>query len=1049
VKKLNQIKDIKVVEYSEKYASSIADMWNKSSSNWGGSDTFYTGEEIVDEHKNNDHINTYLAIDNNQVIGYCSFNEYKEDEGALYIPLLNVRPDYHGKKVGKKLVKVCVERAIELNWPRLDLYTWPGNIKAVPLYKKCGFFWEKRDDSTHLMNFLPTVLNTEAVKDYFEEIDWYVDSIREIEVVPDGSEEDDFNTYQYKWKTKSHSLTMKFDRRGRGIRMIETDDYLIESILPEYKLPFENKYKIIYYIKNKTANDLNVSIKGINDKNIGFKMEESFSVEDEVNITGEFYLDRIEEEQDIFRTHPAVTSEIEINGKKAVFRNGVLPKYPVKCKLNIPYGEILTNTESICFLDLENGYEESVTCSFVIPGNEDIKFLNNEFYVEMKPNERKSIPIRFILNNYNFFSEKMNMSIALKKKKIEYQTSIQASFNGPGSKYGGEREKDWIICNGTYQLKLSKSNNSVSLSNYNTKEDRVFFLFPRIGLPYTTEFSRKRAEEVEFIEEEQAMLMKAHYLPQNNKTVELFAYLRLYSNGVLESYYEVYNIGESETEAISIARGIYFSLLKAVLPYDGTIIELNSSENIELESWDLKLLSENWMFNSIEGTSSGICWSPSAKLTFNEWHFLLEESLGIISPYSFKSTEAIYLTIDTYDTWVDLRSFALDTFGLNSKPLDSDEASVTVAEDTIRVKINEGNPFVVDDFTIKVKRYKKADISGEITISSINENINKYISITEADSSREVELDIPFNYNKDVYSESNIDLINLDINLEAIVLNKKKPVFFVNPNSKIKKELLSNQEGDIYSIKNGDLEYYASKNYAPTLYSLTYKGEQWLDSLYPEVGPRSWWNPWSGGILTHPDDLKNVTIQEAEREIEFAELADNKGNLWHGICINMKYKNHEKYNGLTIKQYYLSLPDLPLLLITNQIIQNTGNYFDGIKFVTEAFFKPSSNLKKSWLKNYKSNGESIIYKAGINGYDIFAQDTLILGATDSENKIQVYQTGDDPMWGVINTDVIGVFIENRISLADGDSVYTPSTILMINDDEIETSLLKDLKNIRF
>ncbi len=188
--------------------------------------------------------------------------------GALYIPLLNVRPDYHGKKVGKKLVKVCVEWAIELNWPRLDLYTWPGNIKAVPLYKKCDFFWEKRDDSTHLMNFLPTVLNTEAVKDYFKDIDWYDDSIREIEVTPDGSEEDDYNIYQYKWKTKNHSLAMKFDRRGRGIRMIETDDYLIESILPEYKLPFENKYKINYYIKNKTGKDLNVSIRGLNDKNI-------------------------------------------------------------------------------------------------------------------------------------------------------------------------------------------------------------------------------------------------------------------------------------------------------------------------------------------------------------------------------------------------------------------------------------------------------------------------------------------------------------------------------------------------------------------------------------------------------------------------------------------------------------------------------------------------------------------------------------------------------------------------------------------------------------
>ncbi len=135
--------------------------------------------------------------------------------------------------------------------------------------------------------------------------------------------------------------------------------------------------------------------------------------------------------------------------------------------------------------------------------------------------------------------------------------------------------------------------------------------------------------------------------------------------------------------------------------------------------------------------------------------------------------------------------------------------------------------------------------------------------------------------------------------------------------------------------------------------------------------------------------------------------------------------------------------------MTNQIIQNTGHYFDENKFVTEAFFKPSCDLENAWLKHYKKNGAEIIYKAGINGYDIFAQDTLILGADDRKDKIQVYQTGDDPLWGVINLDVIGVFVENRISLPDGDSVFTPSTIVMVNDDEIEASLLNDMKNIRF
>ncbi len=158
---------IKIVEYEEGYAKRIAKMWNESRESWGGEARVFTAEQIIMQEANADNLHSYLALDGEEVVGYCSLSEYREDTGALYIPLLNVHPSYHGKKVGKLLVLKTVERAVELGWPRLDLYTWPGNTKAVPLYKKCGFFWEDRDDTTHLMNFLPTVLNSPLCKDFF------------------------------------------------------------------------------------------------------------------------------------------------------------------------------------------------------------------------------------------------------------------------------------------------------------------------------------------------------------------------------------------------------------------------------------------------------------------------------------------------------------------------------------------------------------------------------------------------------------------------------------------------------------------------------------------------------------------------------------------------------------------------------------------------------------------------------------------------------------------------------------------------------------------
>jgi ribosomal protein S18 acetylase RimI-like enzyme len=142
-----------IKEYREEYALAVAKMWNLSRDSWGGDTRVHTEDSVKTKEANAGNIALYLAVDGEEVVGYCSLSEYKEDIGSLYIPLLNVRPDYHGKKIGKMLVMKAVEKTIELGWPRVDLYTWPGNVKAVPLYKKCGFFWEDRDDEFYPCGF--------------------------------------------------------------------------------------------------------------------------------------------------------------------------------------------------------------------------------------------------------------------------------------------------------------------------------------------------------------------------------------------------------------------------------------------------------------------------------------------------------------------------------------------------------------------------------------------------------------------------------------------------------------------------------------------------------------------------------------------------------------------------------------------------------------------------------------------------------------------------------------------------------------------------------
>jgi len=223
------MKKIKIVDYQHKYAAATAIMWQNSEKGWNG-DTFLTTEQdVITDEENSINLNAWLALDGDSVLGYCNLLEYQEDTGALYIGLLNVRDDHHGKKIGKALVLKAVQQTIELGWDRVDLYTWSGNTKAVPLYKKTGFFWEDRDDSTHLINFIPSVLKNELIKDNFNEIDWYNDSIRPIEVKADGRKENGFEYLTYEWQKNETHLLVEYCRRGRGLRKLETNDYSISA----------------------------------------------------------------------------------------------------------------------------------------------------------------------------------------------------------------------------------------------------------------------------------------------------------------------------------------------------------------------------------------------------------------------------------------------------------------------------------------------------------------------------------------------------------------------------------------------------------------------------------------------------------------------------------------------------------------------------------------------------------------------------------------------------------------------------------------------------
>ncbi|MHA2253875.1 MAG: GNAT family N-acetyltransferase, partial [Candidatus Kariarchaeaceae archaeon] len=184
-----------------------------------GQNTAETATELVNQLIN---IEIFIAeAPNGEFAGYCSLHHHYQDADACYVGLLGAHPNYMGKKVGKRLMLAALDRAKEEKLNRLDLGTWAGNLKAIPLYKKLGLFWVP-ETAVDMESYIPYILS-EPIFSVFWEIhpDWYSILQRKLDQAPDVEKYQNMSVYTYQFVEGSDSLTIWIDRYAKKIMGFE------------------------------------------------------------------------------------------------------------------------------------------------------------------------------------------------------------------------------------------------------------------------------------------------------------------------------------------------------------------------------------------------------------------------------------------------------------------------------------------------------------------------------------------------------------------------------------------------------------------------------------------------------------------------------------------------------------------------------------------------------------------------------------------------------------------------------------------------------------
>lgn len=1026
---------IQLVTYQPDYAQSIADMWNLSNDSWGGSTSIRTAEQVRQQEASSDSIIVFLALDHQQVVGYCSICEYRDENGALYVQLLNVSPDYHGQGVGKQLMLHAVEETMKRGWKRLDLHTWGANLKAVPLYKRCGFFWEERDDQVHLMNFIPQLVSYEALAPYMARFDWYRDSIREIKIEPDVQVDNGFHTYSYKWKNENHALQIDIERRGRGICLIETDDYRLSAHAEAADPVFGQTNSIQYRITNKSGAPLQLSFNGVNDQNIRFEWQAQVDVHQEEVLTASYYVDSLEQEPNEYRTCPTVCADVTINGLAVQLKVGLLTRYPAKLTMNTIEQPYALKGKYHFYIDIENQYPIAATFTFQLPCYPWIVLDRDQLSIRLEARERASIPVPFHLLEYGMYTPCLTIEAAADQGEvIQFERQIGGGFGGPGALAVGQHDKEIVAINGNIRMSMSKDSNAMRIYTLGRDHEGCMLLFPRIGTPYGSELSKKRAERVQLLEQKGAVGFKLTYRSDEFRPLLLHTNALLYADGTVKLWQELYNDSEEGYEKqVCVSQRIHMPLYRAALPYEGRIVEMAASHGNAFDEWDSDLLTEPWIFTRNEQSSVGVTWSEQHRMMFGNWYMDIQYPFESINAHETVTTEPILMSIGGFRDSESFRKIALKSTEPSPIKLISD----------VEWTINDGNPFLSEDaesIVVTLRDLKKNANKGMITAANTTSSQTCEI---ESDQPRtEVNLTLSC-------SEKAMDIVHTHAVLGPRMEERTTALFRTSGNiSCIEQSVEGNT---VYEVNNGMASFKVAPHYFNGLCSLKVNDQEWLDSNYPNYSAKSWYNPWIGGLYSQVSNLQPHHLLGEQRTAAFTTLTDQLGNCWSGIRVTQEIKTHTQFKGVRWDNYFLTMPGVPVVAYVTDVHQDMGWYL-GVErnMNSNLFLQSKAGQDHGWLHTSAIDGQPIRYRLGHGDMQILEHKGYVISRDSEPMQMHVVTDEDQLNLALLsNKDLSCVVLRQRLEVPSGSVLRTQPLFLVFSEDTLPYEALQSIRELTF
>jgi len=1015
------MESIEMVEYSPKWAAAVANMWNESSEGWNGEQFNKTTESVLREEEASSALNVFLAVDGERAVGYCSLMRDQNEPDALYVALLNVRPEYHGRKIGKALMLRALERTRELGVPKLFLHTWAGNTKAVPLYKKVGFFWEDGYHGTHLLNFMPHVLANPLVAGFFATADWYADSVREIKVEPDGRRDNGFDFFTYAWKKDGRSLEMEYCRHGRGLRRVCTNDWSLCLAAPKRKLAFGRSYEATLTVENRSGAPLHICLQGQNEGLLRVDWADEADVTDTRVFTGRFRIEPIEREEPESIKHDCLCVRVTVNGVGTDMRLGIAPRFPAAVYLAPEQRLFRQSISARMWLNMINNTDESLQLSCRLPEHEDVTFSQREFTRDMEPKGRGGEPLTGAVNRACLFNAPLPLT-------VRFATGEEVSYVQPGSQLfatwdgcvTGTTASSHILNRGPWQLNVGRqgSPNRIALNDLreDITEGNFCLMPPQMGRPYSEEFSQEECPEVTTRREGEDACLRMVFRSPRYPGVLLRQELRLAVNGMLSRVLTVENHGEEPVD-LWVQQSMWFNENGMHLPHAGGVTYQTPDHDRNEVNWDMKDLREPWLFCKQGEGSIGIIWDSSEPLMRYSWDHSFECNTGLLAPGGSWSSKPVLFARNVFTDWRSLRTYAM---GGEEHPQQQAVCELVAPA------------FAGDKLQAQAWLKSRLEMDGSWELAADNGAFEP----VSAPAGKPAE---PVALVARRLLPAAISRLQLRLQGNFWQPRRSAVVFHAAGEVTLSSEVREGHE--VFAADNGVLRIEAAPTFLPGIFRLRGAEEEWLTNTFPTPTMHAWWNPWCGGMFTMLGRFNMKNTMKEKPTCAFAEVTDSAGNIWKGLRVDVNVTQDEDWRGHGWSQLFLLLPGAPVLLVTELVRRDYSGYGHGYRCETEVFYSEgltaevgdgqSGSATMRPGKQMSAYGEELMLLHGKNAI-------LHCLAPDGELHTEMY----------VNADTIGRFSSQSFSLRGTQEAVLPPCFYILAEERLNIADLRGLRALQ-